>query len=60
MFNLKKKGVSPATGSPTATLLRLHYNCMIDCERWQKNYTKMEKRGIVFFICILGFFENLL
>ena len=28
----KKKGVYPATGSPTATLLRLHYNHRQHCE----------------------------
>jgi len=28
----KKKGVYPATGSPTATLLRLHYNHRQHCK----------------------------
>ena len=32
IFLNQKKGVYPATGSPTATLLRLHYNHRQHCK----------------------------
>ena len=47
MFNLKKKGVSPATGSPTATLLRLHSNHLPNSRKGSNKDT--EKKGKMFF-----------
>ena len=55
MFNLKKKGVSPATGSPTATLLRLHSNHLPNSRKGSNKGT--EKKGKMFFLialCVLG------
>ena len=48
MFNLKKKGVSPATGSPTATLLRLHSNHLPNSRKGSNKGTE-KKREDVFF-----------
>jgi hypothetical protein len=50
MFNLKKKGVSPATGSPTATLLRLHSNHLPNSRKGSNKDTE-KKREDVFFNC---------
>ena len=48
MLNYKKKGVSPATGSPTATLLRLHSNHLPNSRKGSNKGTE-KKREDVFF-----------
>ena len=56
MFNLKKKGVSPAADSPTATLLRLHSNHLPNSRKGSNKDTE-KKKGRCFFLialCVLG------
>ena len=50
MFTLK--GVSPATGSPTATLLRLHSNYLPNSRKEPNNDTDKKKESVVF--CFLA------
>ena len=47
-----KKGVSPATGSPTATLLRLHSNYLPNSRKEPNNDTDKKKESVVF--CFLA------
>ncbi len=56
MFNFKKKGVSPATGSPTATLLRLHSNHLPNSRKGSNKGTEKKREDVFFLIalCVLG------
>ena len=49
-----KKGVYPATGSPTATLLRLHYNYVNYCQR----HREKEKIKTFFFVYYFWLFKR--
>ena len=50
-YKIKKKGVYPATGSPTATLLRLHYNYKQYCKNIYQSRTSTSLFCFWYFLC---------